>query len=301
MKNFLLYIASLLLLTIILAYFCDFVGTYAFTHTKGRGKINFIYNSEKLEYDVIALGSSRAENHFANNPFLERKISFFNYGMSGSNLMESSLMLKLMIERGWKIKTVLLQVDSNIAGEGSNGKITAMFLPYLNESKIIQEHLSSLEDYSELRMIPFYRYIKYGSVIGFRQLALAFAQKKSTVLENYGYAPLSEIGRDLKGSVDVKAQHNRYYDEIKRICKDNNIRLEALTTPMCENASNYNFFLETLNKIYPEIKRYEKVINGDTYFSSCGHMNDLGANKFTNIIIEDLILKNRKAKNIIIR
>ena len=43
---------------------------------------------------------------------------------------------------------------------------------------------------------------------------------------------------------------------------------------------------EKSNKIYPEIHNLENVVEGDQYFSSCGHMNDAGARMFTEVVIE---------------
>ncbi|MDI1303420.1 MAG: hypothetical protein PSX42_00955, partial [bacterium] len=80
--------------------------------------------------------------------------------------------------------------------------------------------------------------------------------------------------------------HNKYYEEIKQICKANNINLIAVMTPMCSNVKGLDYF-QKVNAIYPEIHNYENVVQGDQYFSSCGHMNDTGAQLFTNIIIRD--------------
>jgi len=56
-------------------------------------------------------------------------------------------------------------------------------------------------------------------------------------------------------------------------------------TPMCSNVKGLDYF-EKSNKIYPEIHNLENVVQGDHYFSSCGHMNDEGARKFTAIVID---------------
>ena len=80
--------------------------------------------------------------------------------------------------------------------------------------------------------------------------------------------------------------HNKYYEEIKNICKANNINLIVLMTPMCENVKGMNYF-DKVKKGYPEIHNYENVVVEDKYFSSCGHMNDEGARMFTARILKD--------------
>jgi hypothetical protein len=83
---------------------------------------------------------------------------------------------------------------------------------------------------------------------------------------------------------------NRYFEEIKQICKANNINLIAVTTPMCSNVKGMDYF-KKVKALYPEIKEYENVVEGDQYFSSCGHLNDKGARLYTAKIIEDLFKK----------
>jgi hypothetical protein len=80
--------------------------------------------------------------------------------------------------------------------------------------------------------------------------------------------------------------NNKYYEDIKLICAQNNIKFIAITTPMCENTKGINYF-EKVKKAYPEIHNYENVVVEDKYFSSCGHMNDSGARLFTAKVIHD--------------
>jgi hypothetical protein len=61
-------------------------------------------------------------------------------------------------------------------------------------------------------------------------------------------------------------------------------------TPMCENTRGLNYF-NKVKKLYPEIYNYENAVIEDRYFSSCGHLNDAGARKFTNVIIKDFFNK----------
>jgi len=80
---------------------------------------------------------------------------------------------------------------------------------------------------------------------------------------------------------------NRYFEEIKQICKDNHINLIAVTTPMCSNVKGMDYF-KKVKALYPEIKEYEHVVEGDEYFSSCGHLNDKGARFYTKEVLKNL-------------
>jgi hypothetical protein len=90
--------------------------------------------------------------------------------------------------------------------------------------------------------------------------------------------------------LNIEPKRNQYYEEIKQICKINNINLIAVMTPMCESTKGINYF-EKVKKLYPEIHNYENVVVEDKYFSSCGHLNDTGARLFTARILKDFFNK----------
>jgi hypothetical protein len=103
------------------------------------------------------------------------------------------------------------------------------------------------------------------------------------------------LGGKKKGNMknDIRALNpldNKYYNEIKAICKANNIKLIAIMTPMCSNVKGMDYF-DKVKKKYPEIYNYENAVEGDQYFSSCGHLNDEGARKFTAVILKDFFGK----------
>ena len=122
MKKFLLFTLKTLVLTIVIAVTLDFIYTAAYLQSSNRGKIDHVYNSENEKYDVVILGSSRANNHFVAQMFEDKGLKTFNYGMSGGHLFEASLLLKLMMERNYKIKNVIME-NSKSLQEITNEKL----------------------------------------------------------------------------------------------------------------------------------------------------------------------------------
>jgi hypothetical protein len=293
MKKFLLFILKILVLTVVTTVVLDFLYTVVYLQASNRSKIDHIYNSKNQDYDVVFLGSSRANNHFVAQMFEDKGLKTFNYGMSGGHLFEASLLLKLMVERHYKIKNVILEADLNLSNDHQAVGIAAQFLPYLYQSETIKKHFEQEEDFKELYYIPFYRYIKYDERIGFREMFFNAIHKKTIHLDNLGYYPLGKKpNASMKNNiVNLKPlKHNKYYEEIKQICKVNNINFIAVMTPMCENTKGINYF-DKVQKLYPEIHNYENVVVEDKYFSSCGHMNDTGARLFTARILKDFFNK----------
>jgi hypothetical protein len=292
MKRFLFFAIKILLLTFLVLVVLDIAYTQVYLQSSNRGKIDYVYNSKARNYDVVILGSSRANNHFVAPLFEEKGLKTFNFGMSGSHLFEASLLLKLMIERKYTIKNVILEADLNLSNEQMADGPASRFLPYIHNSQIIEKHFSSRKNFNELFYIPFYRYVAFEPRIGFREMFFNGIHKKTVHLDHLGYYPLGKNpNANMKNDLThLKPLHNKYYQEIKQICAANNINLIAVMTPMCSNVKGLNYF-EKVHQIYPEIHNYEKAVEGDQYFSSCGHMNDNGARKFTAVIINDFFKK----------
>jgi hypothetical protein len=293
MKKFLLYIFKIFIVTILIAILLDAVYTFVFMQSRNRGKIETVVNSKAKKYDVVILGSSRANNHFVAQMFEDKGLKTFNYGMSGGHLFEASLMLKLMIERKYEIKNVILEADLNLANDHQAQGIAALFLPYIHNSTVIKDHFKNESDFKELYYIPFYRYIKYDTKIGARETFFTAIHKRTNALDNLGFYPLEKHknGNMKNNIVNLNPlPHNKYYEEIKHICKKNNINFIAVMTPMCENVVGMNYF-DKVKKAYPEIHNYENVVVENKYFSSCGHMTSEGARLFTGRIINDFFKK----------
>lgn len=292
MKQFLGFTIKTIIILIALAVLLDYCYTSVYLQSNNRNKIEYVYNSKSRNYDVVILGSSRANNHFVTDMFEQKGLKTFNYGMSGGHLFEASLMLKLMLERNYKIKTLILEADLNLSNDKPSETVGAKFLPYIHGSEIIKNHFLNEAYFNECYYIPFYRYVKFDALIGFREFYKNVSKQPTNILDKGGYHALGNKKGNMKNNItNLKPlPHNKYYEEIKSICKANNINLIAIMTPMCENVVGMNYF-EKVQKTYPEIHNYENVVLENKYFSSCGHMNDTGARIFTARIINDFFKK----------
>lgn len=292
MKQFLIFIGKILLVLLLSAFALDFIYTTVFAQSETRNKVEHVINSKPQQYDVIILGTSRANNHFVSELFEKEGLKTFNYGMSGAHLFETSLLLKLMVERGWNIKNIIVETDLNLSNEKRDDGTFGRFMPFLHSSKIITNHFKNESDFNELYYVPFYRYIQFDEKVGFRAWYKTLVKEPTNTLANNGYYPLGFNPKaNMKNNIaSLVPLRNRYFEEIKQICNANNINLIAVTTPMCSNVKGMEYF-KKVKALYPEIKEYENVVEGDEYFSSCGHLNDKGARLYTAKIIEDLFKK----------
>ncbi|HNP33780.1 MAG TPA: hypothetical protein PKN96_10855 [Flavobacterium sp.] len=289
MKQFVVFIAKLLIILLFSAVVLDVLYTAVYLKSSKRNKIEYVISSKNKKFDVAFMGSSRTQNHMVAKLFIDKGISAYNFGMSGSKLDETALLLKLMLERNYKIKNIILDVDTNLNSNSHSDGVRAMYMPYLHYSQTIRNHYKSWDDYNKLVYIPFYRYIENDAKIGFREMFFSLVHKKSNALENFGYYALKGEGKNMSYDLsDYSPKRNVAYEEIKAICKKNNIHLIAIATPMCQECASDKYF-NSIQSVYPEVYNYENKVTDDKYFSSCGHMNVDGATLFTTIILNDFI------------
>lgn len=289
MNKFVVFIGKLLFITMISAVLLDIAYTAVFLKSMQRNKIQHILTSKDKNFDVLFMGSSRTQNHMVAKVFNDKGIKAFNFGMSGSKLDETALLLKLMLECDYKIKNIILDVDLNLNSNAYSEGIRAMYMPYLHSSKTIQQHYQKIPDYTKLFYIPFYRYIENDIKIGFREMFFSLVNKKSNSLNNAGFHALRHYGKKMTYDLtDYSPKRNLAYEEIKALCQKNKINLIAIATPMCQGSDSDAYF-NSIKSIYPEVYNYENKVTDDTCFSSCGHMNIKGAILFTTIILDDFI------------
>ena len=287
MRKFLLFLAKGLALLLLTLVMLDALYTAVYMQSDSRSKIDYLFNSKDKNYDIIFLGSSRVNNHFVPKIFNDQGYKTINFGITRSRLEESALMLQMMVERNYKIKYLILQVDLNINTNDHSEAIRSLFMPYLHTSKTVRDFYRTIPEYNEFLYIPFYRYMHYDARVGFREMYYSAIHKNTNALENEGFHPLMTSDKNMIPADLSKyyPKRNKGYEEIKAICKKNNIQLIALTTPMCMETINRDYF-NHLQEVYPEIRRFENAVTDDKYFSTCGHLNKDGAEEFTNVVFK---------------
>ena len=295
MKKFFIFIIKFLVLILLQLFILDIIFTYVNKSSVIRNKVENVINTKGRNIDLVILGSSRAKNHFIAQMFVDKGINTFNFGMSGSKLEETLLLLKIMIANKYNIKNIILEIDININSDNYSFGNRALFMPYLKSNDVVSEfYKKKISNFEVLYYVPFYRYIEFDSKIGFRETFFKLINKPSSGLDNYGFYPLKGVGKNM--SYDLSSyipKRNSSYDQIKSICLVNDINLISISTPMCSNLKGIDYF-DKIKNIYPEIYNYEKSVSNDKYFSSCGHLNEEGARIFTKNIINDFAAKLKK-------
>ena len=291
MRKFLKYIALLVIGIIVLMVSIDILYTFIYTKSSPRNKIQLIMNVPPRHYDVIIIGSSRAENHIVTEMFEKKGIRTFNFAMAGAALCETSLQLKLFFERGNTADQILLQADTNFQKEGPAEGVKAKYMPYLPSNPTIYKHFQHYdrEQADALKYMPMYRYWLYDAVIGFREMCMLVVRKPSKYLQNGGFMELTErMGKEEPSLLYEEFLGKNYdYDEIVATCKARNVPLFSFCTPVCKNVLKPDYF-KRLEKAIPNLHDFSKVVQEDSLFATCGHMNVQGARIFTAYVLDSL-------------
>lgn len=169
MKQFITYISLILIVIVALLYALDSLYNSIYINSKARNKVSFAIQNNKEVFDVVILGSSRANNHFETEQFIEKNLYTYNFGMNGASLEESALLLDILLENN-TIKNVIVEVDLNISNNFFSDGTRVRFLPYINKSETIKSYYKTrFLDFNKFKNLPFYKYIKYDYRIGFRE------------------------------------------------------------------------------------------------------------------------------------
>ncbi len=291
MKKFFKYIFLRLIILVITLVLLDVLYTGIYTRKKGiRNKVEFISQKNKKEYDYIFLGSSRVEYHVDTDLInVGSDVRSLNMGVSGQNLSETFLLLQLMWSKGFTASKIFIQLDeSDLSPRKEKSFIGASyFMPYIH-IKAVDEHLKKYdEDFFIDTKIPFFRYMKYGYKIGYRELALKLGNK---VRKKKFFIGLKSVLKDHNAKYIFKEKyHESLLTEIRFFANQNNFEVVFFTSPYYnpQKTKKYKEFARKNNII-----QYVDSISNPNYFKDSDHLNFKGAKLFTKMLIRDFDLNN---------
>ena len=245
MKKFLLYFFSILALVFLLLFLCDMLYSKIYRDTIPRNKLHYIINLKNENFDVVFLGSSRVANHIDTDFFnkLSNKRTI-NLGVEGAGLNDNLLQLRLLLAHN-QVKTVFLQIDSNLETTESSNISTAEAMPFINNPIVMAHTKKYNPNFDCLYRIPFYRYAINDAKIGFRELFFSFLNKKPGVDPSVGYTPkfgnaIPNAPLAIMGEKTI-LHRNSVLEEIRLLCQQKNTKLVLFITPFCSkiNADSY--------------------------------------------------------------
>lgn len=291
MIKFVKYILVLFTATLLITIALDYSYTEIMSEAKPRTKFQYIRSLKNKKTDYIFLGSSRVENVII--PSLIKELTnkdALNFGFQASKMGDIYTMLKLIKKYNIQSKKILIQVDYIYNLDSNSNIMQYQLMPFVRENEVTKEYFDRyFVDDEALYYVPFYRYCQNDNKIGFREIVLNLAKKKTTVETEKGYVGLNGKHTIHNNSLpDTIAKSNPYLDKIKSFCKANKIDVVFYCAPFCSHSKNLNFVAKLKQKI-PELKDYSNAVKDTEEFENCTHLNGKGAITFTTILAKDIL------------
>lgn len=294
MKKFSSYIVGGVLVILVIMSVLDFVYTQIYENSYPRTKFQYLRSLKNKKVDFIFIGSSRVENGIVPS-IVEQKTGkeAVNLGFQAAKLGDIYTILQLINEYNIRYEKILIQVDYIYNNEGGHSNIFEYeMIPFIRENAIIKSHYDTYGTNSVANYyVPFYRYCKNDLKIGFREILANIVSKKTNVIIQKGYVARFGNANELTGQLpSVILNKNATLESIQSFIKHNRMNIFFYCAPVCSNSKNLDFILKLKTKI-PRLKDFSRVLDDETMFVDCNHLNDNGAKRFTKIFTEEVLMK----------
>lgn len=289
MTGFLKHIFGLLLILIIGAFILDAVYTAAFHTGFARNKTQYAIQLKDSHIDYIFLGSSRVDNHIDCELITELTgKSCLNLGLQGSKTNDSAAFLQILINNNVSYEKILFQLDYSVNFDAYSPQFRSYIVPFIN-SKSVSDNIVKDLNIPNMYNLPFIRYAANDKLIGFREVLLQLYGKPSRQDLTNGFEGRDGVGVNIKGKLPSSIKENNngvlWMQELEPK------KLVFFTAPYCKGATNRDLMITDLKDKYPSVTSFINIFDDEElYFTDCGHLNNKGAQSFTRILTQDLLL-----------
>lgn len=259
-----------------------------------RTKFQYLRSLKNKKVDYIFIGSSRVENGIVPS-IVKQKTGkdAVNFGFQAAKLGDIYTLLKLIKEYNLHYEAVLIQVDYiyNIKAGHSNIFEYEM-MPFVRDNAITKVYSDTYSEHPVANYyVPFYRYANNDLKLGFREVFANVVHKKTNIIPNRGYGAKYGSSAALAGALPDKIlDRNAILDSIQSFVKQNKMKVVFYCAPFCKNNQNKDYTAKLKTKI-PGLQDFSRVIDDDSMFQNCNHLNDNGAKRFTEIFTEQVLMK----------
>ena len=290
MKKFLTTTALFLVAILTMMALLDVGYTHVYQTAKPRTKFQVLKGLTGKKLDYVFFGSSRVENSIVTQ-IVEKRTGkkAYNFGYQAAKMDDIYAMLKLLKAYRVESETVFIQIDYIFDIGGRSIVLPYEMAPFLHDNRETKAYFSAESNYALLAYLPFYRYCYYDQKIGFRELLLNLADKKAVGAASLGFSPL--YGNNPNNVYALPATigpRNKTLDAIRKFAHDNQIKVVFFCAPFWRETKNLDY-VSKLKKKIPDLADYSSAIQDPALFANNSHLNEKGAQAFTEIFVGDLL------------
>ncbi|MEZ4857201.1 MAG: hypothetical protein R2781_00135 [Flavobacteriaceae bacterium] len=265
--------------------FGEYAYNYVYSYGSYRNKTMWVRDADALqnEYDFVILGNSRAYYHL--DPILITEKTGkqgLNLAINNSYPFEIKLMLQDFFKNS-KADQAFIQVDYTYNVTQPDIQASVDWIPYIIEESLFRQFPKQQKEFIYYKSIPFYRYSKFESVLGFRNVLLSIVGKEPNFLLHNGFVSLQKRELDVKPfSFTLKNTANPHLKDIIDLVNEKGVELYFFTAPCYNSEGNF----EVLSSQLPNYTNFSEAIEEEFLFSDAIHLNENGAIRFTEIFID---------------
>ncbi len=298
------HVAFKLTASFIFLCFLDFISGaiikhFYFRQTSGPEFVT-TYSIEKTNADILIFGSSRANHHYYLGVFEQKlKMSCHNAGRDGFDIPYHYALLKAILKR-YTPKIIILDLNSDEFHkiQGSYDKLSAL-LPYYKDHPEIRRIVDLISKNEKFKMMshiyPFNSTLSY-IILGNTK----YNQKRRNEIN--GYVPIKKVWRGplntytISDNYELDSVKIRLFESFIKDCCTAKIKIYVINSPYYAKFNNTDKSIEIGQNIaqkysvpFYDFSNDSTFINHPDLFGDEAHLNYEGANKFSNIVIENVL------------
>lgn len=255
------------------------------------------YSMEKTKADVLIFGSSRANHHYVPEVFEKGLgLTYYNVGRDGSYILYNYAMLRSVLKR-YTPKIIILDIMKKefMASPDSYDRLTSL-LPYYKEHPEIRPIVDLKSKFEKYKLLS--------QIYPFNSSILTIAMGNSEINKKRendrdGYIPLT---REWTDSMKTDNEHDYSLDSVKvnaysnfiQECQQSGTKLYIICSPYFIRENHPDKSLVLAKEIaakngIPFIDYSANPEFSDNHlFSDVDHLNNNGAIKFSELVVEQM-------------
>lgn len=301
-KFFLLKFGTFLAILFILDFLSGNILRYYYFKQDNGVEYQTTYSIEKTTADILVFGSSRANHHYQPDVFEEGlNLSFYNAGRDGEYIFYHYAILKSVLKR-YSPKIIILDISHSefMKSQERYDRLSSL-LPYYEtrpEMRPIIEMKSSWEKIKLLSSIYPFNSSIFTIAVGNTKF------NKSRNVAFKGYVPLSKkwnmpiLKDNDPPNYEIDSAEVSAYKSFIMDCTNSKVKLYVIYSPyfikFSDKGKSISFAEEIAKNNKIEFLNYandSNFISNPSLFADPSHLNEIGAKKFSSLIVNDIIKK----------
>lgn len=298
MKKFITNLLLFIFLVVALDFLCGGIASYLMSHAKGGSTQNNYYIANKMESNVLIMGSSRATHHYVPSVIEDSTgLSCYNCGEEGNGSILAYGRFKQATDR-YNPRVIIYEVtpEYDYFKDADNSKYLKYLKPYYSNShvRLLIEKFGN--DFDNIKLLS-KMYQNNGLFL------TEFIDNVIKRENNGGYSPLNgklNFNTNLERERIVRDIDDRKIELIDKFiseCKTRGIELLFLISPRYKTVTDEDYFSFAITiakrsdiPVY-DFRNVSDISENPDFFNDPLHMNNDGAMYFTQHYICK-ILKN---------